>query len=66
ETCDGIEGCERGRIDRELIQRHVSFDLRMTHAFVCGPPALMDVVQDALLELGLPAAHLHTERFDMV
>lgn len=66
ETCDGIESCERGRIDRELLQRHVSFDLRRTHAFVCGPPALMGVVQDALLGLGLPAANLHTERFDMV
>lgn len=66
ETCDGTEDCERGRIDLDLLRRHVPGDLRRTHAFVCGPPALMDVVQAALLDLGLPASNLHTERFDMV
>jgi predicted ferric reductase len=66
EVCDGSDGCELGRIDRALLQRRVNWDLRRTHAFVCGPPALMDVVQETLLELGLPAANTHTERFDMV
>lgn len=66
ESCDSADGCERGRIDRELLRRHLHGELARTHAFVCGPPALMDVVQEALVELGMPAANLHTERFDMV
>lgn len=66
EDCDERDGCERGRIDRELLRRHLHGELARTHAFVCGPPPLMDVVQVALLELGIPPANLHTERFDMV
>jgi ring-1,2-phenylacetyl-CoA epoxidase subunit PaaE len=35
----------------------------LDEAFVCGPGAMLDDVSAALLELGMPAAHVHVERF---
>jgi ring-1,2-phenylacetyl-CoA epoxidase subunit PaaE len=32
-------------------------------AFVCGPNTMLDEVEAALRELGLPAGHIHLERF---
>jgi len=32
-------------------------------AFVCGPGAMIDEVEAALVGLGMPAAHIHVERF---
>lgn len=34
-------------------------------AFVCGPGAMIDEVEGALLALGVPPAHVHVERFGM-
>ncbi len=32
-------------------------------AFVCGPGAMLDAVRDTLVDAGVPAAHVHVERF---
>jgi ring-1,2-phenylacetyl-CoA epoxidase subunit PaaE len=32
-------------------------------AFICGPGAMLDDLEAALRELGMPAAHIHLERF---
>jgi ring-1,2-phenylacetyl-CoA epoxidase subunit PaaE len=32
-------------------------------AFICGPGAMLDEVEAVLRELGMPAAHIHLERF---
>jgi ring-1,2-phenylacetyl-CoA epoxidase subunit PaaE len=32
-------------------------------AWICGPDSMIDAVSDALVELGLPAETVHTERF---
>jgi ring-1,2-phenylacetyl-CoA epoxidase subunit PaaE len=32
-------------------------------AFVCGPSTMIEVVEQALLEAGVPRAHVHVERF---
>ncbi len=34
--------------------------------FVCGPGPMMDAMEEALPELGVPPQNVHTERFEMV
>jgi len=33
---------------------------------ICGPESLMDAMEEALQELGVPPQNVITERFDMV
>ncbi len=33
--------------------------------FICGPDPMMDAAEAALVQLGVPAERIHTERFDM-
>jgi ferredoxin-NADP reductase len=35
-------------------------------SYICGPEPMMDAVETALVELGLPGERVDTERFDMV
>jgi predicted ferric reductase len=62
---DGWEG-ERGFIDVALLKRHLPKHFARYRYFACGPPAMMDAVEDALPQLGVPDEHIVTERFDMV
>lgn len=62
---DGWDG-ETGYIDREVLQRHLPPDFRDYACFICGPEALLDSVEPTLRDLGVPAAEIHTERFNMV
>jgi predicted ferric reductase len=58
---------ETGRIDAETIKRHVpATQLQRYEYFVCGSPAMLDAMEQLLLSIGVPAAHLNTERFDFV
>jgi predicted ferric reductase len=59
---DGWEG-ERGLITNELLERHLPDDARHRMHMICGPPIMMDLVQDALLEHGVPQRHIQLERF---
>jgi ferredoxin-NADP reductase len=34
--------------------------------FICGPGPMMDAVEKALIQLGVPMGDFHSERFDMV
>ena len=55
-----------GRLDRErvgLFLRTLVDPRRVEHAFVCGPHALNDEAEAALLAAGVPAARIHVERF---
>jgi predicted ferric reductase len=56
---------EAGLMSEALLARHVPRGGRHGY-FVCGPPAMMDVVERALYRLGAPIADLHSERFDLV
>ncbi|GEJ56757.1 ferredoxin reductase family protein [Anaeromyxobacter diazotrophicus] len=56
---------ERGLVTEEVLGRHLLRDLRVT-CFVCGPPGMMDVVERALVRLGVPVGDIHSERFDLV
>lgn len=56
---------ETGLVTRALLERHVPREGRRGY-FVCGPPPMMDAVEEALYGLGVPIADLHSERFDLV
>jgi ring-1,2-phenylacetyl-CoA epoxidase subunit PaaE len=55
-----------GRLDgakvRAFAERLLPVDT-IDEAFVCGPGAMIDEVEAALKELGLPSDHIHLERF---
>ena len=55
-----------GRLDGDKVRelyRHFGAGLRATDCFVCGPDTMIADVTGALLDLGMPAAHVHSERF---
>ena len=57
---------EIGYVTAELLSRHLPPGYRRFQFFICGPGAMMDAAETALVELGVPAERVHTERFDMV
>lgn len=55
-----------GRLDGDKVRelyRHFGAGLRATDCFVCGPDTMIRDVTAALLDLGMPAAHVHSEHF---
>ncbi len=54
---------ETGRIDAERLRRAAVDELPDHVYFVCGPDPMMDTVERALLELGVPLDRVHSERF---
>jgi predicted ferric reductase len=53
-----------GQIDRAMIETVFAFDDAPEWLYlVCGPPAMLDVVEDALAALGVPSAQIVAERF---
>ena len=57
---------ETGYITGDVLRRHLPKQYKRFQYFICGPTPLMDAVEKALPELGVPADKIHTERFDMV
>ena len=56
----------QGRIDADKIRAIIAALLpvaSMDEVFICGPEAMIEVTEKALLEAGVPAKQLHTERF---
>jgi ring-1,2-phenylacetyl-CoA epoxidase subunit PaaE len=55
-----------GRIDaakvREFVSKLVPIDT-IDEAFVCGPATMIDDVEQALIDSGVPPEHVHVERF---
>jgi predicted ferric reductase len=61
----GWEG-ESGYVDADLLDRHLPRAQRdRWQVFVCGPPPMLDAVEHALDDLGLPPSHVHAERFQL-
>ena len=55
-----------GRLDADKVRelyRHFCKGLEPAAAFVCGPDTMIGTVTEALVELGMDAAHVHSERF---
>jgi predicted ferric reductase len=66
EPPDGWTG-ERGRIDADVIRRHVpARQYQRLEYFICGAPAMLDAMEDLLLSIDVSASRLNTERFDFV
>jgi predicted ferric reductase len=56
---------ERGYVTADVLARHLPAGYRRFQYFICGPDPMMDAAEAALVELGVPAERVHTERFDM-
>jgi ferredoxin-NADP reductase/putative sterol carrier protein/NAD-dependent dihydropyrimidine dehydrogenase PreA subunit len=54
-----------GRIDKALL-RNLFPDLPARRVHLCGPPAMMDSVRSALIELGVPEGRCKTEAFGTI
>jgi ring-1,2-phenylacetyl-CoA epoxidase subunit PaaE len=55
-----------GRIDEAKVKEIVSSLLpaaSMDEVFICGPEAMIEATEKALLEVGVPARNIRTERF---
>jgi propane monooxygenase reductase subunit len=57
---DGWEG-EVGLIT-DVVKRHES-DLRRTHAYLCGPPPMVEAAMPVLAGLGVPEKHIYYDKF---
>ncbi len=57
---------ERGYITAELLRRHLPDGRERMRYFVCGPPPMMDALEQSLVAVGVPDEHVVTERFEMV
>jgi predicted ferric reductase len=56
---------ETGYLTADILARHLPSAYRRFQFFICGPDPMMDAAEAALIELGVPAERVHTERFDM-
>lgn len=54
---------ESGRIDAALLERHLPDDLSRCEFFLCGAGGSVDSGVAALVEIGVPPEHVHSERF---
>ncbi|MGE5071813.1 MAG: ferredoxin reductase [Anaerolineae bacterium] len=59
---EGWSGYSR-RIDDAMLKEIVKPLRQVPQVFICGPTLLVESAASALVRLGLPAAHIRTERF---
>jgi ring-1,2-phenylacetyl-CoA epoxidase subunit PaaE len=55
-----------GRLDGDKVRalyKHFGAGLHATDCFVCGPDSMIQDVTEALIDLGMDEAHVHSERF---
>jgi predicted ferric reductase len=57
---------ERGYIDAEMFRRHLPPPYDKHEYFICGPNVMMDAIEKALGELGVPLSKYHSERYNFV
>ncbi len=59
---------EKGFVTTEMLKRILpeKRDLNAMEVFNCGPGPMMDAVEKALIQLGVPMGDFHSERFDLV
>jgi predicted ferric reductase len=57
---------ETGYIDGEVMQRYLPKQYKHFKFMICGPEPLMDSMEEAIPQLGVPWEQVLTERFDMV
>lgn len=57
---------EEGYVTAELLERRLPKEKFERDYMICGPPVMMDVVHETLLERGVPHARIQLERFALV
>ena len=57
---------ETGYVNAEIMSKYLPRLYRRFKYLICGPKPLMDGMELALPELGVPPHNVLTERFDMV
>jgi predicted ferric reductase len=57
---------ESGRIDRDLLLRHLPADTRHWPHLLCGPGPMLDALRRDLADLGVPLRHIDYEIFELV
>jgi predicted ferric reductase len=62
---EGWEG-ETGYVTADLLERFLPDRRSQVQTFVCGPDAMMDAVESALHDHGVPPEHVNLERFTFV
>ena len=62
---EGWDG-ETGYINAEIMKKHLPWQYKWFKYLICGPKPLMDAMEEALPELGVPSESVLTERFDMI
>jgi predicted ferric reductase len=56
---------ENGHINAEMLLRHLPRQYKRFQFFVCGPPPLMDSMEEVLPTIGVSPESTHTERFEI-
>jgi predicted ferric reductase len=57
---------ERGFINSEVLKRHLPSPYAAHEYFICGLGVMMDAVEKALKDLGVPISKYHSERYSFV
>ena len=57
---------ETGYLNGDILSRYLPNQYKRFNFLICGPPPLMDAMEEALPALGVPPENVLTERFDMV
>jgi predicted ferric reductase len=57
---------EQGYITAEMFKRHLPPPYETHEYFICGPDVMMDAIENALKELGVPLSKYHSERYSLV
>lgn len=56
---------ESGRIDPDLLRRHLPRQFLRYEYLICASEVMMDAMEDSLVAVGVPFRQISTERFDM-
>jgi ferredoxin-NADP reductase len=54
---------EQGRINRDMLERHVFSHLERPISFICGPTPFVEAVTEHLIAMGHTGSAIRTERF---
>jgi 3-phenylpropionate/trans-cinnamate dioxygenase ferredoxin reductase subunit len=59
---------EKGFVNAEILERNLPADRRPNwiEILICGPGPMMNAVEKALIQIGVPLGDFHSERFDLV
>ena len=59
---------ERGFITRDILDQYLPKEHQkdVYEIFICGPPPMMDVVENLLPQIPIPLGDFHSERFNLV